>query len=158
MKILLMRPKSNIKKIIPIGLLYIAGYLRKTISDVDIKAFFITDAMGLAGDLDNIQKICKKRGVLLIEDNCEALGTELCTGKTGTFGLVASFSFFVAHHLSIIEGGMVCTNDCRQYPTPALLQKICFKILRLKWREQNSQLWLLLWELSRTKRDRYSNT
>ncbi len=85
--------------------------LEERLEHVDIKAFFITNAMGLAGDLDNIQKICKKRGVLLIEDNCEALGTELCAGKTGTFGLMASFSFFVAHHLSTVEGGMVCTND-----------------------------------------------
>src|SRR5690606_26275337 len=48
---------------------------------------------------------------LLLEDNCESLGSELPSGKAGNFGMAATFSFFVAHHMSTIEGGMVCTND-----------------------------------------------
>lgn len=76
-----------------------------------IKAFFITNALGFAGDLGNIKKICKKNNIILFEDNCEGLGTELPEGKTGSFGLGASFSFFVAHHMSTIEGGMVVTDD-----------------------------------------------
>ena len=79
--------------------------------DRDIKAFFITNALGLAGDLDAIKQVCDERDIILIEDNCEALGTELPAGKTGSFGEMASFSFFVAHHMSTIEGGMVCTDD-----------------------------------------------
>jgi CDP-6-deoxy-D-xylo-4-hexulose-3-dehydrase len=46
-----------------------------------------------------------------LEDNCEALGTELLAGKAGSFGVAASFSLFVAHHMSTVEGGLICTDD-----------------------------------------------
>ena len=49
--------------------------------------------------------------LLLFEDNCESLGTVYQGTKTGNFGLCSSFSFYVAHHMSTIEGGMVCTSD-----------------------------------------------
>ena len=85
--------------------------LLERLKDVDLKAFFITNAMGLTGDLDAIRRICRERGIILLEDNCEALGTVLAEGRAGTFGVAASFSFFVAHHMSTIEGGMACTDD-----------------------------------------------
>ncbi len=85
--------------------------LEERLRTVELKALFITNALGFAGDLDRIQKICTDKSILLLEDNCESLGTELLSGKTGNFGLAASFSFFVAHHMSTIEGGMVCTSD-----------------------------------------------
>ncbi len=85
--------------------------LLERLSSVEVKAFFITNALGFAGDLDIIRDICQKNGIILLEDNCECLGTELPMGKTGSFGLASSFSFFVAHHMSTIEGGMVCTDD-----------------------------------------------
>ncbi len=81
------------------------------LKDTEIQALFITNALGFSGDLNNIRNICNDNNILLIEDNCEALGTELKEGKTGSFGIMSSFSFFVAHHMSTIEGGMVCTND-----------------------------------------------
>jgi len=62
-------------------------------------------------DSDKIKDICDDKNIILIEDNCESLGTELHSGRTGSFGLVSSFSFFVAHHMSTIEGGMACTDD-----------------------------------------------
>lgn len=76
-----------------------------------LKAFFITNALGLAGDLHQIKALCKENNIILIEDNCEALGTELDGKKTGTFGIAGTHSFFVAHHMSTIEGGMIVTND-----------------------------------------------
>ena len=85
--------------------------LREQLKDTELQAFFITNVLGFAGDLDTIKGICNERNIILIEDNCEALGTELPEGKAGSFGDMASFSFFVAHHMSTIEGGMVCTND-----------------------------------------------
>lgn len=85
--------------------------LEERLHSIDIQALFITNALGFTGDLDQIKKICDDNGILLIEDNCESLGTELPSGKAGNFGLAASFSFFVAHHMSTIEGGMVCTDD-----------------------------------------------
>lgn len=85
--------------------------LEERLHSNDIQALFITNALGFTGDLDQIKKICDEKGILLIEDNCESLGSELPSGKAGNFGLAASFSFFVAHHMSTIEGGMVCTDD-----------------------------------------------
>jgi CDP-4-dehydro-6-deoxyglucose reductase, E1 len=75
------------------------------------KSFFITNALGFAGDLDKIKTECEKENIVLLEDNCESLGTELEQGYTGNFGLASTFSFFIAHHLSTIEGGMVCTDN-----------------------------------------------
>jgi CDP-6-deoxy-D-xylo-4-hexulose-3-dehydrase len=77
----------------------------------DLKAFFITNALGFTGDLDRMRDVCADRGILLLEDNCESLGTELPDGLAGNFGLASTFSFYVAHHLSTIEGGMICTDD-----------------------------------------------
>lgn len=85
--------------------------LLQRLETTSLRAMFITNALGLSGDLARIRDICRERDVLLLEDNCESLGTELMEGRTGTFGLAASFSFFVAHHLSTIEGGMLCTDD-----------------------------------------------
>jgi CDP-4-dehydro-6-deoxyglucose reductase, E1 len=81
------------------------------LNEVNLHAFFVTNALGFAGDLGEICCLCAKREIMLIEDNCEALGTELLEGKTGNFGVAASFSFFVAHHMSTIEGGMLVTDD-----------------------------------------------
>ncbi|MBI4224876.1 MAG: DegT/DnrJ/EryC1/StrS aminotransferase family protein [Candidatus Sungbacteria bacterium] len=78
---------------------------------VKLKAFFATNVIGFAGDLQAIREFCRKNDILFLEDNCESLGTKLPEGKTGNFGLGASFSFYVAHHMSTIEGGMVCTDD-----------------------------------------------
>lgn len=85
--------------------------LEDTLKKADIKAFFLTNVLGFVGDIDKVRAICQQRGIILIEDNCESLGTATAEGKAGNFGLCASFSFFVAHHMSTIEGGMACTDD-----------------------------------------------
>ena len=85
--------------------------LLETLEKVELKALFLTNVLGFTGDIEQIKKICLERNIILIEDNCESLGTELPEGKAGNFSLGASFSFFVAHHMSTIEGGMICTDD-----------------------------------------------
>lgn len=86
--------------------------LERAIVKEGLKCFFSTNVLGFAGDLAQIKAVCEKHNVIYIEDNCEALGTELVDGDyTGAYGLASSFSFFVAHHMSTIEGGMICTND-----------------------------------------------
>ena len=85
--------------------------LKKRLNEIDLQALFITNALGFAGDLDTIREVCNGAKIILIEDNCEAVGTELPAGKTGSFGIMSSFSLFVAHHMSTIEGGIVCTDD-----------------------------------------------
>ena len=76
-----------------------------------LKALFVTNLLGFCGDLDEIVKICKKEKIILIEDNCESLGSVYKGKKLGNFGLASTFSFYVGHHMSTVEGGMVCTND-----------------------------------------------
>jgi CDP-6-deoxy-D-xylo-4-hexulose-3-dehydrase len=85
--------------------------LEGRLKDTRMQAFFLTNALGFTGDIDNVRRICRNREIILIEDNCESLGTTLPSGRTGNFGLAASFSFFVAHHMSTIEGGMATTSD-----------------------------------------------
>lgn len=85
--------------------------LEDRLKDINLEALFLTNVLGFTGDIDRIKVICEEREIILIEDNCESLGTTLPSGRAGTFGLGASFSFFVAHHMSTIEGGMVCTDD-----------------------------------------------
>lgn len=76
-----------------------------------LKALFITNVLGFSDDINEIKKICKNNKVILLEDNCESLGSEVSGIKLGNFGIASTFSFFVGHHLSTIEGGMVCTDD-----------------------------------------------
>lgn len=85
--------------------------LETRLAQTDIQALFLTNVLGFTGDIDRIRTLCQERKIILLEDNCESLGTVLPCGKAGNFGLGASFSFFVAHHMSTIEGGMVCTDD-----------------------------------------------
>ncbi len=75
------------------------------------KCLFITNLLGFSGDMDNIRKFCEKNKIVLIEDNCESLGTEYMKTKLGNFSFASTFSFYVGHHMSTIEGGMVCTDD-----------------------------------------------
>jgi len=79
--------------------------------EVPLDAFFLTNVLGFLGDMLEIRVFCEANGILLLEDNCESLGSETYDGKAGNFSLGSTFSFFVAHHMSTIEGGMVCTDD-----------------------------------------------
>jgi len=61
--------------------------------------------------MDRIVELCKKYDVILLEDVCEAFGSEYNGRSLGTFGCMSTYSLFFGHHLSTIEGGMICTND-----------------------------------------------
>lgn len=85
--------------------------LARVIDQEKLKAMFLTNVVGFCGDLPAIRELCKAKNVILLEDNCESLGTELPEGRAGSFGLMSSFSFYIAHHMSTIEGGVVCVDD-----------------------------------------------
>lgn len=85
--------------------------LIERLNEVKLDAFFVTNILGFLGDLDKISQICNENNILLIEDNCESLGAELPKGKSGNFGVASSFSFYVAHHMSTVEGGSACSSD-----------------------------------------------
>lgn len=77
----------------------------------DIKSLFITNLLGFCSDLDMIKKDCNDNNIILLEDNCESLGSIFNGKKLGNFGEASTFSLFVGHHLSTVEGGLVCTDD-----------------------------------------------
>lgn len=85
--------------------------LLETLQNIDIKMLFLTNLLGFCDDIDEIKRICQKKKIILIEDNCESLGTVYKGKKLGNFGLASTFSFYVGHHMSTIEGGAICTDD-----------------------------------------------
>jgi len=79
------------------------------------RAVFLTHAQGFNGISDLLLKELGKRDIPLIEDVCESHGATFSSRKLGTFGLMSNFSFYYAHHMSTIEGGMVSTNNDEIY-------------------------------------------
>jgi len=84
---------------------------KKIIKKHKIKMLFMTNLLGFCHDPDKIKKICDENSIILTEDNCESLGSIYKGKKLGNFGLASTFSFYVGHHLSTIEGGAICTDD-----------------------------------------------
>ncbi len=78
-------------------------------------AIFYTHAQGFNGFDNNFLDYIKKRNIILIEDVCESHGASFKNKKVGNFGLMSNFSFYYAHHMSTIEGGMISTNDKTVY-------------------------------------------
>lgn len=116
---------TNVMPLLQLGLIPVAldcsiDHLNVTSGTVerhidDLQALFLTDALGFCGDIDRIRSLCDAQNVLLIEDTCESLGTRYQGTMLGNFGFASTFSFFVGHHLSTIEGGMICTDDEELY-------------------------------------------
>ncbi|MDP1879761.1 MAG: aminotransferase class I/II-fold pyridoxal phosphate-dependent enzyme, partial [Parachlamydiaceae bacterium] len=75
----------------------------------------LVHVLGHLNNMAEINRICNKYGVLLIEDACEALGTTYNGQQAGNMTLCGSFSFYYGHHISTIEGGAVITNDRNLY-------------------------------------------
>lgn len=81
------------------------------------KAVMFVPVLGIVPDMIEVTRICNKYDVILLEDVCESIGSEFNRRKLGTFGKMSSFSFYFGHHMSTIEGGMVCTDDDMTYNT-----------------------------------------
>ncbi|OYV51211.1 MULTISPECIES: DegT/DnrJ/EryC1/StrS aminotransferase family protein [unclassified Acidiphilium] len=88
----------------------------------DTRAVFLTHAQGFDGLTDELISVLASRGIPLIEDVCESHGATHNGRKLGTFGWVSNFSFYYAHHMSTIEGGMVCTDDPEVYQQVRMLR------------------------------------
>lgn len=76
-----------------------------------LKMIFITNILGFCDDINVIKKLCQNKKIILIEDNCESLGTIYRGKLLGNFGAASTFSFYVGHHMSTIEGGAICTDN-----------------------------------------------
>lgn len=77
------------------------------------RALFLPHTMGNPNDMDKIVNFCKKHKLFLIEDNCDALGSEYKGRKTGSFGVLSTQSFYPPHHMTMGEGGSVNYNDAQ---------------------------------------------
>lgn len=90
-------------------------YFEKLCQEHNPSCVILVHVLGFSNKLKEILDICKKYDVILLEDSCESVGTIYDGKKTGTFGLMSSFSTYFGHHYSTIEGGFVCTDDFELY-------------------------------------------
>jgi len=79
------------------------------------KAIFLTHVLGINALTEELLNICESQDILLIEDVCESHGTTYKGNKVGNIGFASNFSFYFAHHMSTIEGGMISTNNHQFY-------------------------------------------
>ena len=86
------------------------------------RAVFITHVQGFDGLTDLLVEELQRRCIPLIEDVCESHGAMHHGKRLGSFGWISNFSFYYAHHMSTIEGGMICTNDPTVYQQARLLR------------------------------------
>jgi CDP-6-deoxy-D-xylo-4-hexulose-3-dehydrase len=77
------------------------------------KAVIFAHTLGNPFDLETVAAFARKHGLFLIEDCCDALGSTYNGRKVGTFGDIATFSFYPAHHITMGEGGCVATANSR---------------------------------------------
>lgn len=87
-----------------------ASKIEAAVSD-KTRAIMIAHTLGNAFDLAEVTRIARKHNLWLVEDSCDALGTTYEGKPVGTFGDLATISFYPAHHITMGEGGAVFTND-----------------------------------------------
>ena len=86
------------------------------------RAVFLTHVQGFDGLTDELVAELARRNIPLIEDVCESHGATHNSKRLGSIGWISNFSFYYAHHMSTIEGGMVCTNDPTVYEQVRMLR------------------------------------
>ena len=79
------------------------------------KGVLLSHIQGFNGLNEKLLNCLNKKSIPLIEDVCESHGAKFKNKKLGSFGNMSNFSFYYAHHMSTIEGGMICTNDKATY-------------------------------------------
>lgn len=110
------------------------------------KAIFVTHVLGLNALTDELLQLCEEKGILLIEDVCESHGATFKGKKVGNFGFASNFSFYFAHHMSTIEGGMISTNDyefyqiCRALRSHGMAREMSDESYRQKYIDDNPML------------------
>ncbi len=112
----------------------------------DTRAVFLTHAQGFNGLSGKLLDGLKAKKVPLIEDVCESHGATFKGRRLGSFGLMSNFSFYFAHHMSTIEGGMVCTNDeniyqmCRMFRSHGMVREMKNEEGKQKYIKENPEL------------------
>jgi len=121
---------------------------KKTIEKLNSKtrAVFLTHVQGFDGLTDELIAELEKRKIPLIEDVCESHGATHNGRKAGSIGWMSNFSFYYAHHMSTIEGGMICTNDeevyqqVRMLRSHGMVREANDPKVRTDWIERNPEL------------------
>jgi CDP-4-dehydro-6-deoxyglucose reductase, E1 len=108
--------------------------IEKAISDKS-KAIMVVHLLGNVSPLDEVMEICKKNKLFLIEDCCEAHGTEYKGKRVGSFGDISTFSFFFSHLITTIEGGAVSTSN-KQYSEIARVLRSQGVVRNMKEKEE----------------------
>ena len=110
------------------------------------KAIFVTHVLGLNGLSKKLLEFCEKSRILLIEDVCESHGATFNGNKLGSIGFASNFSFYFAHHMSTIEGGMISTNDdnfyqfCRSLRSHGMVRELTDESLKSEYEKNYSDL------------------
>ena len=110
------------------------------------RAVFLTHAQGFNGLTDRLLATLEARSIALIEDVCESHGAEFHKKKVGSFGWASNFSFYYAHHMSTVEGGMVCTDSeevyqiCRMLRSHGMVREVTNKKLNESYIKENPEL------------------
>ena len=81
------------------------------VSNPDIRVITFAHVLGNPPDMDRLMSLVAKYDLILLEDCCDALGSTYDNKPLGSYGLMASCSFYPAHHMTMGEGGYVATND-----------------------------------------------
>lgn len=79
------------------------------------KLIVVVNLLGNPNDFKVIKEIIGDKNIDIVEDNCESMGAEYESKKTGTIGTIGTFSSFFSHHISTMEGGIICTDDRELY-------------------------------------------
>ena len=110
------------------------------------KAIFVTHVLGINALSERLLKICEDNDILLIEDVCESHGVTYNDVKVGSIGFASNFSFYFAHHMSTIEGGIISTNDhnfyqlCRSLRSHGMVREFTDEKLIEKYETENDDL------------------
>lgn len=110
------------------------------------RAVFLTHVQGFDGLTDELINELEKRNIPLIEDVCESHGATHNGRKAGSVGWMSNFSYYYAHHMSTIEGGMICTNDeevyqqARMLRSHGMVREANDPKVRASWQEANPEL------------------
>jgi CDP-4-dehydro-6-deoxyglucose reductase, E1 len=79
------------------------------------RAIFVAHLLGFPADINKLKEIVAEQNIVILEDCCETQGGKISGNKVGNHGLGGTFSFYWGHHMTTVEGGMVCTNDSELY-------------------------------------------
>lgn len=120
--------------------------IKKHVSD-KTKAVFLSHILGYNALSDELVSFAAEKNILLIEDVCESHGATFTDKsgvkkKCGSAGFASNFSFYYAHHMSTVEGGMICTNDdefyqyCRMFRSHGMVREADSAEFRKRWEDE----------------------